>query len=41
MKTFEAVSSGSMELETDDGYNPMPLMNEFEDELFDDLGQLF
>lgn len=41
IKTFESVSSGSLELETDDGYNPVPLMNTFEDELFDDLAQLF
>ena len=41
IKTFESVSSGSLELETDDGYNPVPLMNRFEGELFDDLGQLF
>lgn len=40
-KTFESVSSGSLELETDDGYNPVPLMNAFEDELFDELEELF
>ena len=41
IKTFESVSSGSLELETDDGYNPVPMMNTFEDKLFDDLGELF
>jgi len=35
------VSSGSLELETDDGYNPVTLMNVFEDELFDELEELF
>ena len=40
-KTFESISRRSLELETDDGYNPLHVMTSFEDELFDDVEQLF
>ena len=40
-KTFESISHGSLELETDDGYNPLHVRTTFEDELFDDVEQLF
>lgn len=36
-RTFESVASGALELETDDGYNPLAVLSEFEEELFEEL----
>ncbi len=33
-KTFELVASGEIQLETDDGYSPLRVMNTFEREIF-------
>lgn len=35
-RTFESLSSGALQLETDDGYNPIDVMSTFEEELFDE-----
>lgn len=35
-KTFECVARGDVQLETDDGYNPLLIMDTFHRELFDD-----
>lgn len=35
-KTFESISSGTLELETDDGYNALDVMTIFAEELFGD-----
>ena len=35
-KTFESISSGTLELETDDGYNAVDVMATFAEELFGD-----
>lgn len=35
-KTFEFVARGDGELETDDGYNPLPIIDTFYRELFND-----
>jgi len=35
-KTFESISSGTLELETDDGYNALDVMTTFAEELFGD-----
>ena len=34
-RTFESLSSGALQLETEDGYNPIDVMSAFEEELFD------
>lgn len=36
-RTFKSVSSGTLQLETEDGYNPIDIMSTFEEELFDEL----
>ena len=36
-KTFETVASSDLELEIEDGYNPLPVLSEFEQELYEDL----
>ena len=35
-RTFESLSSGALQLETEDGYNPIDVMSTFEEELFDE-----
>ena len=36
-KTFETVASGDLEMEIEDRYNPLPVLSEFEQELYKDL----
>ena len=35
LRTLEPLSSGALQLETDNGYNPIDVMSTFEEELFD------
>ena len=35
-KTFECIARGDVQLETDDGYYPLPIMGTFYRELFND-----
>jgi len=35
-KTFDPISSGTLEIETDDGYNALDVMTTFAEELFGD-----
>lgn len=35
-KTFESTTGGTLELETDDGYNALDVMTTFAEELFGD-----
>ena len=36
-KTFDSVASGTLELETDDGFNALSVFRAFEDELYEDF----